>query len=90
MYASDNIEVIEIGVPADHITTIDHEMKLPNEAINIDRKFKGQKNLFITRKMKQYDEFRIPGFKSRDTGIARNTNDVASVHIIRPSEKKSL
>ena len=24
-FASDNIEVIEIGVPAEHVTTIDHE-----------------------------------------------------------------
>ena len=25
LYASDNIEVVEIGVPAEHITTIDHD-----------------------------------------------------------------
>ena len=30
LFASDNIEVIEIGVPAEHVTTIDHEMELPN------------------------------------------------------------
>ena len=89
LYASDNIEVIEIGVPADHITTIDHEMKLPNEVINKNRKFKGQKFVHHKENEAVWDEFRIPGFKSRDTGIARNTNDVASVHIIRPSEKKS-
>ena len=28
--ASPSIEVIEIGVPAEHVTTIDHEMTLPN------------------------------------------------------------
>ena len=43
LYASDNIEVIEIGVPADHITTIDHKMELPNKTVNKNRRFKGQK-----------------------------------------------
>ncbi len=28
--SGDGLEVIEIGVPAEHITTIDHEMELPN------------------------------------------------------------
>ena len=32
LYASDNIEVIEIGVPAEHVTTIDHEMELPERS----------------------------------------------------------
>jgi quercetin dioxygenase-like cupin family protein len=30
LHASPNIEVIEIGVPAEHVTTIDHAMDLPN------------------------------------------------------------
>jgi len=34
MYASNNIEVIEIGVPAEHVTEIDHEMELPNGVTN--------------------------------------------------------
>ena len=35
LYASDNIEVIEIGVPAEHITTLDHSMKLPTPDFRI-------------------------------------------------------
>ena len=37
LYASDNIEVLEIGVPAEHVTTIDHDMTLPNGPANPDR-----------------------------------------------------
>ena len=89
LYASDNIEVIEIGVPAEHITTIDHKMKLPNEIINRDRVFNGQKFVHHKAKEATWKKFRIPGFISRDTGISKNTKDVASVHIIRPETTES-
>lgn len=36
-------EVIEISMPAEHETWIDHEMKLPNGVINPDRDFNGQR-----------------------------------------------
>ncbi len=35
--ASEGIEVIEIGVPADHVTEIDHNMQLPTGALRPDR-----------------------------------------------------
>ena len=89
LYASDNIEVIEIGVPADHITTIDHDMKLPNDVINKNRRFKGQKFVHHKAEQAQWEKFRVPGFISRDTGIAKNTQNVAGVHIIRPEKNKS-
>ena len=41
LFASENIEVVEIGVPAEHVTTIDHEMTLPNGPANPDRLFQG-------------------------------------------------
>ena len=37
MEASEGIEVIEIGVPADHITEIEHEMTLPTDQLRPDR-----------------------------------------------------
>jgi len=86
LFASDNIEVIEIGVPAEHITTIDHEMELPNTTANPDRRFQGQR--FVHHKADQatWSPFRLPGFTSRDTTIAENTRDVAGVHVIRRGE----
>jgi quercetin dioxygenase-like cupin family protein len=87
LYASDNIEVIEIGVPAEHVTTIDHSMALPNETINIERRFQGQK--FVHNKADDADwkAFRIPGFVCRDTTISQNTQNVASVEVIRSNGK---
>ncbi len=84
LYASDNIEVIEIGVPAEHITTIDHEMPLPNEIVNPDREFEGQKFVHHKADAARWAPFRIPGFISRDTTIADNTKGVAGVHLVRP------
>lgn len=84
MFASDNIEVIEIGVPAEHVTEIDHEMTLPNGVINPDREWDGQK--FVNNKVVDavWKPFRIPGFESRDTTISDNTKGVAGVHVLRP------
>lgn len=83
LYASDNIEVIEIGVPAEHVTTIDHEMQLPNGAANPQRRFQGQRFVHHRADQAQWAPHRLAGFQSRDTTIADNTQGVAGVHVIR-------
>lgn len=83
LYASDNIEVIEIGVPAEHITTIDHQMELPNNTINPNRTFKGQKFVHHKQAEASWFPFRIPGFTHRDTGINAGTNGVANVQVTK-------
>ncbi|WP_299691521.1 cupin domain-containing protein [uncultured Tateyamaria sp.] len=83
LYASDNIEVIEIGVPAEHITTIDHEMTLPNGPANPDRRFQGQRFVHHREEDAVWHPFRVPGFDARDTGIAEGTNGVAGVQVVR-------
>ena len=85
LYASDNIEVIEIGVPAEHVTTIDHAMELPNGVVNPEREFQGQKFVHHKAEEAEWQGFRLKGFKSRDTLIAKNTRDVAGVHVVRPN-----
>ena len=86
LFASDNIEVIEIGVPAEHITTIDHEMELPNGPANPERRFDGQRFVHHKADEATWAPFRIPGYTSRDTTIAENTQGVAGVHVIRKGE----
>ncbi|ASM73153.1 MULTISPECIES: cupin domain-containing protein [Roseobacteraceae] len=83
LFASDNIEVIEIGVPAEHVTTIDHTMELPNGPANPARVFQGQR--FVHHKADEavWQPFRIGGFQSRDTTIAAHTDNVAGVHVVR-------
>ncbi len=82
--ASDGLEVIEIGVPADHVTTIDHEMDLPTPAVRRDRDFSGQRFCHHKEKEALWVPWRLDGFEARDTGISDATGDVAGVAVIRP------
>jgi len=81
--ASDNLEVIEIGVPAAHMTTIDHDMTLPTKEYSPEREFQGQR--FCHHKVTEatWEPWRIEGFEYRDTGINVATKGVASVQIAR-------
>ena len=83
LYASDNIEVIEIGVPAEHITTIDHDMTLPNGPANPDRRFDGQRFVHHIAEDATWAAHRLPGFTMRDSGIADGTGGVAGVQVAR-------
>ena len=86
LFASDNIEVIEIGVPAEHVTTIDHEMELPNGEVNPERLFQGQRFVHHKADEAAWRPFRLKGFQSRDTLIEANTGGVAGVHVVRRGE----
>jgi len=83
MEASPDIEVIEIGVPAEHITHIDHDMSLPNDMLRPEREWQGQKFVHNVAKDARWQAFRIPGLIARDTTINQNTKGVASVHVVR-------
>jgi quercetin dioxygenase-like cupin family protein len=83
--SGDGIEVIEIGVPADHITEIDHTMTLPNTTVNPDREWDGQRFVHNVGATGSFAPFRIPGFEARDTTINAGTKGVASVMVARPT-----
>ena len=84
--ASDGIEVIEIGVPAEHVTEIDHVMKLPTPNLCPDREWQGQNFVFNEVSNATWGAARLPGFMSRDTTIATNTKGVAGVNVIRKGQ----
>ncbi|MBO6898712.1 MAG: cupin domain-containing protein [Shimia sp.] len=84
--ASDDLQVIEIGVPADHVTEIDHDMELPTPQERPDREWDGQRFVHNLAVGAEWGEFRLPGFICRDTTIATNTKDVAGVQVIRSGD----
>ena len=84
--ASDGIEVIEIGVPAEHITEIDHEMTLPTGNLRPDREWQGQRFVYNKAEGAEWTGFRLPGYNCRDTTIGQNTKNVASVQVVRRGE----
>ena len=82
---SEGVEVIEIGVPAEHVTEIDHNMTLPTPDLRPDREWQGQKFVHNLGAKGQFRPFRSPGFEARDTTIDANTKGVASVMVARPN-----
>jgi quercetin dioxygenase-like cupin family protein len=82
--ASDNLQVIEVGVPAEHVTTVDHEMTLPTTVLNRAREFGGQTFCRSEASAAAWTPWRIPGFVARETGIGAATRGVASVQVARP------
>ena len=84
--ASDNVQVIEIGVPAEHVTEIDHEMELPTPNLRPEREWQGQRFVYNQAKDATWAPFRIPGFEARDTTIAENTKGVAGVQVVRKGQ----
>ncbi|TFL16895.1 AraC family ligand binding domain-containing protein [Jannaschia formosa] len=82
LHASDGIEVVEIGVPAVHVTTIDHAMELPNGPAVPGRRFQGQRFVHHRAEGAPWAPA-TPGFAARETGIAEATGGVAGVRLLR-------
>ena len=81
--SSDNLQVIEIGVPADHVTTIDHNMELPTPHFRPEREFQGQRFCHHELKNAVWKKWEMDGFEYRDTGIFKSTNGVADVQVVK-------
>ena len=83
--SSANLQVIEVGVPAEHITTVDHEMTLPTSSVEPSRTFAGTTFCRSEAAAARWTPWRVPGFEGRETGINAATCGVASVHVVRPA-----
>ncbi|MDA9208409.1 cupin domain-containing protein [Octadecabacter sp.] len=86
--ASEGIEVIEIGVPAEHVTEIDHEMTLPTAQVLPNREWQGQRFVHNIGADAAWRPFRLPGFIARDTTINDATKSVAGVQVVRRGDGK--
>lgn len=82
---SEGVQVVEIGVPAEHVTEIDHEMTLPTPHFRPEREWDGQRFVHNIGRDGVFAPFRIPGFEARDTTIHAATRGVASVMVARPA-----
>ena len=85
--SSDNGEVIELGVPAEHLTTIDHELALPTRTFKPQREFSGQRFCRHRRSDATWEPWRLPGFEARRTGIHDATSGVANVEVARTANQ---
>lgn len=81
--SSDNLEVIEIGCPADHETFADHETALPTDLTDSLREFSGQRFVhYAAEKDLSQKRWRLNSFLCRTTGIKYATNGLADVKIV--------
>ena len=76
-------EVVEIGVPAEHLTRADHELELPTSELRPDREFSGQRFVRHQAANAAWQPWRGADFEACDIGIARATNGAASVQLLR-------
>jgi quercetin dioxygenase-like cupin family protein len=83
--SSENLQVIEIGVPAEHVTTVDHEMELPTATVNPGRVFGGLTFCRSEGAKAEWRPWRLTGFEARETGIGAATAGMASVQVARVS-----
>jgi quercetin dioxygenase-like cupin family protein len=82
---SEGVQVVEIGVPAEHVTEVDHDMTLPTAQYRPEREWDGQRFVHSMAAEGVYLPYRIPGFEARDTTIHANTKGIASVMVARPT-----
>lgn len=81
--SSDELEVIELGSPAEHMTCLDHEMNLPTGHERPAREFSGQHFLFHRATEAPWHTDTANGWAVRDLGIGTATGGLAGAHVTR-------
>ena len=82
---SDELEVIEVGSPAEHTTCVEHDLELPNDHIDRERDFSGQRFARHQASGAVLQEWSVAGFDARDTGIAAASREAIGVRVVRPA-----
>ena len=88
--SSDNLEVIEIGSPAEHETFAEHTITLPTSTLRPDRDFSGQRFVRHIAEQSPWLPWRYPGFEARNTGIDQATAGLASALTVRANKSASI
>ena len=81
--SSDNLEVIEIGAPAEHETFAEYQITLPTAQLKPDRDFSGQRFVRHVAEQTPWLPWRYSGFEARNTGIDAATSGYASAMSVR-------
>ena len=84
--ASDRMQVVEIGCPAEHETWADPATELPTARLQPERGFgpDGHRFVFHQAASATWSPWRLDGYECRDTGIGAATDGVAGCRVVRP------
>ena len=88
--SSDNLEVIEIGAPAEHETFAEHTITLPTPTLHPDRDFSGQRFVLHIADQTSWLPWRYSGFEARNTGIDLATSGYANAMTIRANKSSVI
>lgn len=84
--ASDRMQVIEIGCPAEHETWGDPDTMLPTGLTSPERGYGSDGHRFVFHQAADaaWMPWRSTGYEYRDTGIGEATDGLAGVRVVRP------
>ena len=82
---SADLEVVEIGCPADHETIVEHTIELPTSELRPDREFTGQRFTHHRSSQAVSQAWHRSGFEQRDLGIGDATGGLAGARVVRPT-----
>jgi len=85
---SDGMEVVEIGYPAEHMTTVERTLKLPN-GVNPDRRWHGQAFVRHDASNRSWTSLSL-GVERSETGIRGATAGLADVDLVRIEPDSTL
>ena len=77
-------EVIEVSMPAEHETWVEHDMTLPTSKLRPNRDFGGQRFVRHIAVDAGWKKSEVDGFEERDTEIMTATNGLVDVRVLRP------
>ncbi|HWM21365.1 MAG TPA: cupin domain-containing protein [Ilumatobacteraceae bacterium] len=86
---SADLEVVEIGSPAEHETIVEHTIELPTEQLHHDREFTGQRFTRHRASLAAWQPWHRNGFVHRDLGIGEATVGLAGARVVRPTGEPS-
>jgi len=84
---SNGLEVIEISMPADHVTAIDEQKQLPDIRLDSHRSYDGQQFCLHRNSDARWQPHRLPGFACCDTGVALASNNIAGVRVLKATHE---
>ena len=80
---SAGMEVVEIACPAQHETLADAQLTLPNERVDTQREFSGQKFVRHRAEQSTWQPWHTDGFMQRDLGLTLATRGLARACVVR-------
>lgn len=83
--SSDDMHVVELGYPAEHVTYADPATRLPTDVRRPDREWSGQRFVHFVAAAATWI-LNANGWQSADTGIHEGTSGVADVKVHRLAE----